>query len=326
MVMRRFDLKQLLDYFYDIGEKRWGQILQLEKLEKVFKPIKDGKEELSLKHLKTVRDDWAFLNWWKMPPIKEKDLEPFKGVFADLGTRDKRIIGKLYDLLKNIEIASCILRFIDPQNYGILSPPVENILNAKGKHQIEKYLNYIDDLKELKEEYNFERIADVDMALWALANIINYSELRHHPIYSSIYKEYEQTANPVKKIMSRNSLEQIKEEKPLYKAELFYDSDFVTAGLIAGRVLDIFVKELCDQNGIKRIERTKKKDYRYLSTPELAEKLANIKIITREEEDRVKYWWDIRCKLTHEDEISVTQEEVRDMIAGISEFFTKISI
>jgi len=97
MVMRRFDLKQLLDYFYDIGEKRWGQILQLEKLVKVFKPIKDGKEELSLRHLKAVRDDWAFLNWWKMPPIKEKDLEPFKGVFADLGTRDKRIICKLYD-------------------------------------------------------------------------------------------------------------------------------------------------------------------------------------------------------------------------------------
>jgi len=204
-----------------------------------------------------------------------------------------------------------------------LSPPVENILNAKGKHQIEKYLNYIDDLKELKEEYNFERIADVDMALWALANIINYSELRHHPIYSSIYKEYEQTANPVKKIMSRNSLEQIKEEKPLYKAELFYDSDFVTAGLIAGRVLDLFVKELCDENGIKRIERTKKKDRRYLYIPELAEKLINIKVITREEEDRVKSWWHIRCKLTHEDEISVTQEEVREMIAGISEFLQK---
>ncbi|GAJ03581.1 unnamed protein product, partial [marine sediment metagenome] len=231
-----------------------------------------GKEELSLRHLKAIRDDWAFLTWWKMPPIKQEDLEYLKGVFVDLGPQDKRIISKLYDLLKNIEIVSCILRFIDPQNYGILSPPVENILNVKGKHQIEKYTNYLEDLKELKEEYNFERIADVDMALWALANIMNYSELKHHPTYSSIYNEYEQTANPVKKIMARNSLEQIKEEKPLYKAELFFDSDFVTAGLIAGRVLDLFVKELCDENGIKRIERTKKKDYRYLSIPELAEK------------------------------------------------------
>lgn len=320
MPIRRFDLKQLLDYFYDIGGKRWGQILQLEKLEKVFKPIKDGKKELSLNHLKTVGEDWAFLNWWKMPTIREKDLEPFRGVFVDLGTQNKRIIGKLYDLLKNIEIVSCILRFIDPQNYGIMSPPVENILSVKGKDRIEKYLNYLEDLEDLKEEYDFQRIADVDMALWALANIINYSELKHHPVFSNIYDEYDQTANPIKKIMARNSLEQIKEEEPLYKAELFFDSDFVTAGLIAGRVLDLYVKELCDKNGIKRIERTKKIDYRYLSIPELAEKLTNIKVITTEEGDKVKSWWDVRCKLTHEDELPVTQQDVREMIAGISEF------
>lgn len=323
MITEKFNLNQLLDYFHDIGEKRWGQILQLEKLEKVFKPIKDGKEELSLKHLKAIRDDWAFLNWWKMPPINEEDLEPLKGVFVKLGTQDKEIIGKLHDLLKNIEIVSCILRSIDPQNYGILSPPVENILNVKGKHQLEKYLNYLEDLKELKEEYNFKRIADVDMALWALVNIINYSELRHHPIYINIYDEYNQTVNPIKKIMAKNSLEQIKEENPLYKAELFLDSDLVIAGFIAGRVLDLFIKKLCDEIGIKRIERTKKRNFRYLSIPELAEKLVNIRVIKKEEEGRIKSWWDVRCQLTHEDEISITQEEAKEMIAGISEFIQK---
>lgn len=249
--------------------------------------------------------------------MSEDDFNNIKGVFIVLKPRDKDVIGKLFELLKNIEIVSCVLRFIDPENYGILSPPVENILNIKGKHQTEKYLNYLSDLEELKEEYDFERIADVDMTLWALANIINYSMLRYHPVYSNIYEEYEQTANPVKIIMARNSLEQIKKEKPLYKAELFLDSDFVTSGLIAGRELDLFTKELCDNNGIKRVERTRGRNYRYLSIPELAEKLAIIKIITKEEEDRIKFFWDIRCDLTHEFEISATFDDVKKMIDGI---------
>lgn len=316
MSSQKFDLKQLLGHFYDIGEKRWGQIIQLEELENKFKPVKEGKEELSLKHIKAVRDDCAFARWWKMPEIAEEDLAIFKSVFANLIPKDKEVIWKLFDLLKNIEIVSCILRFIDPQNYGILSPPVENILNIRGKHQVEKYLNYLDDLEILREEYNFKRIADVDMALWALANLINYSELRHHALYSDVFYDFEQTVNPVKKIMAKNSLEQILEERPLYKAELFLDTDYILAGLIAGRELEIFIKSLCRKNDINLIERRKR--IRHLSISELSEKLHNKKAITKQEDSLVKEWWELRCDFVHEKEIKLTRPQVEKMIDGIT--------
>ncbi|MFQ6061601.1 MAG: hypothetical protein ACE5J9_00270 [Methanosarcinales archaeon] len=323
MVNVKFDLKQLLEYFSDIGEKRWGQTLQLEVLEKVFIPVKEGNEEFSLKHLKAISNDCSFANWWKMPEIREKELTPLKSVFTKLKPCDKKVIGKLFDLLKDIEIVSCVLRSIDPLNYGIMSPPVENILNVKGKDKKERYINYLQNLEELKEAYNFERIADVDMALWALANIIYYSDLRHHPVYSDIYDAYEQTANPIKKIMARNSLEQIKEEQPLYKAELFLDSDYIMAGLIAGRELDIFVKDLCRNNGIKLVERTKRVPIRYLSVSELIDRLFSRKVITREEKELIDKWWEHRCDLTHEGKISTSSDDIQDMIVGISKLKKK---
>jgi len=316
MNSQKFDLKQLRDHFSDIGEKRWGQILHLEELESNFKPVKEGKEELSLNHIKIIRKDCAFTRWWKMPDISEGELAPMIGVFVKLVPKDKEVIWKLFDILKNIEIVSCILRFIDPQNYGILSPPVENILNVRGKHQVEKYLNYLDDLEKLMGEYNFKRIADVDMALWALANLINYSELRHNALYSDIFNDFEQTVNPVKKIMAKNSFEQILEELPLYKAELFIDSDYILAGIIAGRELELFIKSLCRKCGIKLIERTKRT--RYLSIPELSEKLQNKKAITKEEDSLIKEWWNIRCDLFHEEEITITRNQIEKMINGIT--------
>ncbi len=317
MRQREFDLKQLLHHFSEISGMRWGITFQIDKLEKVFSPVKSGKEELSLKHIIAVRDDYAFMNWWKMPEISEEDLVPLRGVFVHLSPKDVAVIGRLFDLLKNIEIVSCVLRFVDPYNYGILSPPVENILSVKGKNQIERYINYLNHLEELKEEYGFEKIAEVDMALWALSNIINYSYLRHHPEFSKIYEDYEQTTNLVKKIMAKNSLEGIKEEKPLYKSELFLDSDHIVAGLIAGRELGLFIKELCTQHGIKLVERTLKKDVRYLSTPELSDKLEEVKLVSKEEKNDIREWWRIRCCLIHEEEKSVSRDEIERMIEGI---------
>ena len=51
MESERFDLKALLGYFRDVGENRWGVILDTDKLEAIFAPLKEGKEKLSAKHL-----------------------------------------------------------------------------------------------------------------------------------------------------------------------------------------------------------------------------------------------------------------------------------
>ena len=162
------------------------------------------------------------------------------------------------------------------------------------------------------------------MSLWALANIINYSMLRNHPIYSTIFYEYEQTPNPVKKIMARNSLEQIKKEKPLYKAELFLDSDYVLAGIIAGRELEIFINDLCSEARIKLVTQKGYGKPKRLPFSERLEKLEEKKSISKKDIDNLNGWWDIRCDLLHKEVISRSKSEIENMIEGLSRVIENI--
>jgi len=321
MTSIRFDLKELLGHFSDIGRKRWGILIDHKKLEKIFAPFRKGDAEFSLRHLDLIRKDWGFINFWKLPELSEDDFVCLKGVFVDIGPRDEKVIDLLYDLVKNIEIVSCILRFVDPGNYGIISPPVENILCTRGKHQIEKYINYLNELDILKEEFDFERIADVEMSLWTLANIINNDFFKNDPIYCEIIQSYKQTTNRIKKIMANNSLEKLKNEKPLFKAELFWDSDYELAGIIAGRELEIFIKDKYKTIGGKM----KKPGSIFPSFSEQIEKLVNNKIIVKEKKILVSKWWKFRGDLVHDRKPKLSKNDVKKMIEGISILFKNIN-
>lgn len=90
--------------------------------------------------------------------------------FGDLDERNERqAIRELLEEIKHIELVSIILRFIRPDQYGILSPPVERVLNVRwGSDAVETYVNYLRDLRAIRREVGFSRVADADMALWVL--------------------------------------------------------------------------------------------------------------------------------------------------------------
>lgn len=327
MASKSFDLKLLLAHFDDIGARRFGTTLPFEHIERKLKQIKDGKEEFSDKHIQAIQEDCAFIRWWKFPEITQTEFEQLKGLFQEMRPRDEKLIWRVFDVFKNIEVASCILRFIDPRDYAIFSPPVENLLNIKGKHQVEKYLNYLEALEEIKEVYKFDSIAKVDMALWALANLINSESLKYDPVYRDIYERYIDTPNIIKRIRARNSLKQIWAEEPLYidLALLLMETDATFAGIIAGRELECMIKALCKRYRRKLTEKIMK-GTRYLSVPELASELVMDKRISIEDENKVKNWWDVRCKLIHDPFYKGKAEQISDMIYGIKDFKTKYGV
>lgn len=323
METMHFDLKELGGHFDNVAKDNNRITLGLNNLEKKLKPVRDGLKELSLKHIRTIEEDLGFITWWRMPPIKERELEDFKGIFKNLAPFNKDVISKLYDLLKNIELVSVLLRCICPENYGILSPPVEDILNIPGKDSEEKYINYLQDLKRLEGHYGFSKIAKVDMALWTLAEVINTPKLRRHYLYSEYYKAYKNTVNPVKKIMAKNSLKRISEEEPLYKSELFLDSDYEMAGLIACKELDLCIKDLCRKNKVKLIKERKAKGVIYYRFRGLLNELAVRGYIKKEEKEILMDWWEsLRNPLMHESIVAkrISEEDVKEMIAGIIKF------
>ena len=327
--LEKFDLKTALRYFPDVSSIYLGRP-KMQELEDIFMPIKKGKEAFSMKHLKILIDKenryWKFIDWWGIPELKNKKMEDLKYIFEDLQQKDELVIKKLFHLLKNIEIVSCILRFVDPNNYGILSSPVECLLYIKGKDPTEKYLLYLENLDELKKEYQFIRIADVDMALWTIARILNSSSLKDVPKYKKIYEFYKNKPNPVKRIMARNALENIWEEKSyLHISYLFLETDYVIAGLIIGRQLEHFVKKLCKRNNIPLEELDINGNEKKVSIKKLTKELAKCGYIIREDMFSIYSWWDTRCDLAHEFKMKSTYNEVERMIEGINRLINTYS-
>lgn len=321
MENERFDLKAVLGHFRDVGENRWGVILDIDKLEAIFAPLKEGKEKLSANHLERFKEDYAFPTWWKMPQISDSELEGLAAAINNMMPRDDKLIWQIYDILKNIEIASCILSFINPEQYAVFSPPVENLLNIRGKDQVKKYVSYLGDLELIKDHYGFDRISDVDHALWTLANIISSDQLRNKPPYDQYYLNYQNKPNIIKTIAARNSLKQIWGEKALYLdlARLFFESDPILAGLIASREFEYLIKLLCKENKVQLKYKTVNGIY-WMYIPELAENLRIKKAIKLDEEDKAKKYWELRNLLVHGSElVDEKLQEVQGMIDWLDE-------
>lgn len=121
------------------------------------------------KLLNIAKEHWWFAEYWDLPHNEEGSLAlPFR--FCDLEEEnEKQAIQELLNDLKHIELASIVLRFVRPDQYGILSPPVQRILNVGwGSDAAETYVNYLYNLREIRKKIGFSRAADVDMALWVL--------------------------------------------------------------------------------------------------------------------------------------------------------------
>ena len=170
---KAFDLKKCLGCMKQTYTKKFGRKFQFSNMESIFDRLKGTSNPLTYGMVKrlTSRKYWIFENYWLVPSFWKlwKDLKKTKGLFQELPENEQNATEVLYDIFKNIEVASIILRFIDPQNFGVISPPVRYALRQSAKETyVEEYLDYLSTLRSYAAEYGFERVADADMALWAL--------------------------------------------------------------------------------------------------------------------------------------------------------------
>ncbi len=89
------------------------------------------------------------------------------------------MVDRLLGIFRHIEPVSVVLRFVDPRNFGILSSPVEKLLEMGPAHKPrEKYRKYVKDLRTLRDERGFATAAEVDMALWVMREVIDAEHAR----------------------------------------------------------------------------------------------------------------------------------------------------
>ncbi|MCA9421599.1 MAG: hypothetical protein KC592_11290 [Nitrospira sp.] len=165
-------LLECLQQFQDTAFSRHDRVPDFKAIESVGNRLKE-KYPIAFEDLQELffacRDkNWWFEDYWELPQ-KNGPLE-FSFQFCDLDeTVEEQGIQELLSELKQIELVSIVLRFVRPDQYGILSPPVQRVLNVNwGSNAVETYLNYLRNLRKVQQEIGFDSVAEADMALWVL--------------------------------------------------------------------------------------------------------------------------------------------------------------
>ena len=186
-----FSINSMPDYLHeclmrhgDVGHALYGESQKLHEIEVLAAGIYDtGRVTYDDLEIVIHADLWSGGTLWQWPTRTQFDERCGNHGFQDqsvpLWDGAQPTIAKLLNVLRHIEPVSVVLRFIEPRIFGILSPPVEKILEIGPTHKpLDKYLNYVYDLRRLQEQRRFETAAQVDMALWVLQEVIAASDAR----------------------------------------------------------------------------------------------------------------------------------------------------
>jgi hypothetical protein len=153
----------------------FGMEYDMPEIERKLSHVKE-KDRFERNDLFLIRDaeKWDFKKSWPDLTAAISLDKPIGGIF-NLGWEErKKAISLMYRRFLHIEVVSVILRFVDPQNYAIISPPVEKFFSLQPKEDhVEYYLNYLNLLKKTAKHYQLPRgLADVDMGIWSLSFLL----------------------------------------------------------------------------------------------------------------------------------------------------------
>ena len=234
-----------------VTEIRYGRAQNLERIEDAAAGVRSSRR-LTYDDIEGIRDSeiWNADVFGYWPPRSEIEsiLESTEWDFWNLPKRESKAISSLLRIFRQIEPVSVILRFIVPEHYGILSPPVEKILGiGPFRRHLERYQVYSDSLRKLRKSRGFEAAADVDMALWVLQlgvlDRLLETDLPEEE-YRNLRKGFEQDSQ-LREIRVGNLTRQIFEDMSRTDlAEALLETNVELAGQIAGIEFERCVKRL----------------------------------------------------------------------------------
>lgn len=237
--------------FKKVSKKKYGKEINFTPIIEELKKLKKG-GALTYKHLEKIADPdcWPFSKYWRWPSKEqiEEELKKTDGLFKILDglpeehekrkEKERKVIWKLYDIFKHLELTSIVLRFVDPDNYAIYSPPVAKILNSpRGTDYVSEYLNYLEGLRHWRDIYGLKSVELVDMFLWALEEGYENDE-----IIKVLHQEFSE--ENIKKIQVEEFREKVLRAKDEEKAEYYYKiGECDTAAKWAGYAFERIIRK-----------------------------------------------------------------------------------
>jgi len=173
-------LQKSLDMFPKLTGIMFGWEYDMAEIENKLSNVKED-DCFDRKDLLKITDtkEWDYKKFWPDLLTAIHLDQPITGIFKLGWEERKKTISEIYKRFLHIEVVSVILRFVDPQNFAILSPPVEKFFSLQPKDDhVEYYTNYLNLLRKTSKHFQSpKRLADVDMALWCLYHFLkNWSD------------------------------------------------------------------------------------------------------------------------------------------------------
>ena len=243
-------LHTCLDLHSDLTEILYSRRQDIRKIEDAAAEIRES-GQLVYEDLEKIldRDIWDadMFGYWPGRQEIESILNCKRKIwnFQELPGNEDKIITDMYSIFRQIELVSVILRFVVPEEYGIISPPMEKVLgiNSFGSHRIdpekfylEKYKAYLRDLRSLKDERRFDRVSDVDMALWVLQIGVLEERFKDRECQKILLNDFRQDSR-LRTIQVRNLTRHLFHPDTMRRldlAEALLETDIHLAGQIAG--------------------------------------------------------------------------------------------
>lgn len=168
-------LQECSKIFPRLTKVMFGREYDMAEIENKLSHVKE-KDCLEKGDLQVIAEakEWDFKKFWPDFTSVLVSDKPIRGIFTSSWEEKKRTISALYKRFLHIEVVSVILRFVDPQNYAIISPPVERFLSLQPReNHVEYYISYLNLLKKTSKHFQMpKKLADVDMALWSLSFLL----------------------------------------------------------------------------------------------------------------------------------------------------------
>jgi len=171
-------LQDCLNDFERVSKRRFGDECDLDKIERRVACLRSGKVslvELIAKFKECSEEERWMRAYWLLPPVDDLSEHEKSRTFSFhqfSGKHERKKIQELLDMVRQIELVSLILRFIRPDEYGILTPPVASILRLpSADNAVDTYRDYLRNIRKIRDHgvYGFGSAAEVDKALWVLS-------------------------------------------------------------------------------------------------------------------------------------------------------------
>ena len=237
--MKRY-LHECLALHPQVTELRYGKVERLDEVEGLVRRVlADGGELWDAIH--AIYNNGGAFDAHMFGALAEEPIE--KALKAKTWHRRWRTLAE-HELIKGllhvfvqIEPVSMVLRFVDPERFGIQSPPVADLLGVRLRRKSkDTYQRYLRSLRELGCERGFRRVADVEMALWALRLGVVEGRLPAE-ICEPLRKCYEKDVR-LRQLQTRNlTVHLFSEQDRLDLATLLLGTDDAVA--IAGQIAGI---------------------------------------------------------------------------------------